>query len=501
MHVAIPRSERRRKRMAPNIAMVIFGGGIAIVMGYAAQAYFSDVKSTIGSYGILLAIIGLMIGIGVFLYGYRRSDFTLLEIIYPLTALYMLNYPIRGLFMLLLPHLANYVYSFPVTGAKTYISYALFLFDLGFLSFVLGYYWPGAKNVARMLPTLPWVNETRGFYGKGLAIYGIGLGAFVLLWVMGSALRFQWIEERRLTAAYNLLVLLSRLKLVGLYLVWVRALKRKKTLHLLPYIILIVELFSGVTTGSKQSIFQVIIALLFAYSYSNKKVTTRAIGLFGLFLLVFFPLVQTYRNVYKEEFGFRPDPRLSELVTLTDDVSQTFISQSSTSDTIVQVFNRANQLDYLAVITHRVPRYIGYTNTLWPAIITAFIPRFLWHEKTVLVLGRFMVSVILGSPSSTNAPVTNIGELYLNFGVIGVPIGMFILGILYQVIYAYFQRIVPLSSSIQGALYLAIFPSMLFLSTGIASFPASIARTTILMLVVLWLFFRQPRSYMRTKRS
>ncbi len=162
--------------------------------------------------------------------------------------------------------------------------------------------------------------------------------------------------------------------------------------------------------------------------------------------------------------------------------------------------NRANQLDYLAVIIHRVPQYIGYENTIWPNIVAGFVPRLLWPNKPALALGRYMVTVILGLQSSSNAPLTNIGELYLNFGTLGVLLGMFILGILFRMVYTFLHSVIS-SRIIQGLLYLSVFPSMLFLSTGIAAFPAGILRTMLLMLLILWLFFRQSKKRQLPKRN
>ncbi len=64
----------------------------------------------------------------------------------------------------------------------------------------------------------------------------------------------------------------------------------------------------------------------------------------------------------------------------------------------------------------------------------AFIPRFLWKEKPVIAqgvwfalrIGQAYVQEGVGANNSIN--MTSAGELYLNFGLLGVAIGMFLIG-------------------------------------------------------------------------
>lgn len=470
------------------IAIGSFAIAIALLIGKLFEGYFSGIHNLARAYSIPFALLGLIICMGVFFYGYRQGRIDLFEIVYPLSALYMLHYPIRALFMLGFPNLTRYLYRFPV-NSEIYLSHALLLFDIGFLAFVCGYFWSGGRDLAATIPKIPWIGNISGLFWKGVLVYGAGFAAFLILLASGSALRFQWVEGSRNTSFYNSLVFLSELRVVGLYLTWVAYLNQKKPNLFIPYLIVLIELLVGVAAGSKQALFQMMIALLFAYHYTNHRITAKAVLLLGTFLLVLFPLVQTYRDIYRHVLGFRPDPHLTEIYELRDDVSLSFSSELSFIGTVQQIMNRANQLDYLTTIVYRVPDYIDHQNTLWPTIISGFIPRMLWPDKPTLALGRYMVSVVLGSASRTNAPVTNIGEFYLNFGVMGVPIGMFILGAVYRIVYTYLH-LVTTSRLLTGMIYLWVFPSMLFLSTGLAAFPVSLARTMLVVLVILWLFFR-----------
>ena len=66
--------------------------------------------------------------------------------------------------------------------------------------------------------------------------------------------------------------------------------------------------------------------------------------------------------------------------------------------------------------------------------IVAPIPRILWPEKPNVRLGPYVGQDILGFNNNSGAPPSGIGELYLNFGTLGVAMGMLLLGMVLAVI-------------------------------------------------------------------
>ena len=93
-------------------------------------------------------------------------------------------------------------------------------------------------------------------------------------------------------------------------------------------------------------------------------------------------------------------------------------------------------LPIVAHIIHMAPDEINYqfgiTFIQW---VVFPIPRSFWPEKPVSV-GSWLSTEIYGF-SSTATPATAVGELYLNFGILGVFAGMAILGIIFRTIYQY----------------------------------------------------------------
>ena len=73
----------------------------------------------------------------------------------------------------------------------------------------------------------------------------------------------------------------------------------------------------------------------------------------------------------------------------------------------------------------------------WMLPFYPFVPRFLWPSKPVLnESGWFTVALRGGSgnPATIGSAtaVTYPGDLYLQFGLLGIPVGMFVLGIIAQ---------------------------------------------------------------------
>ncbi len=79
----------------------------------------------------------------------------------------------------------------------------------------------------------------------------------------------------------------------------------------------------------------------------------------------------------------------------------------------------------------------GLDNNIWKDLTTFFVPRVLWPGKPVASDARKYGDLYFDYGENSFA-ITPIGDLLRNFGVIGVPIGMFLLGILLRVLYRTF---------------------------------------------------------------
>ena len=74
---------------------------------------------------------------------------------------------------------------------------------------------------------------------------------------------------------------------------------------------------------------------------------------------------------------------------------------------------------------------LGGDEHWWMLPFYPFVPRFIWTSKPILNKGQ-RFSIATGSTASTSQAITIPGDLYLEFGFLGLAIGMFLSGMLGQ---------------------------------------------------------------------
>ena len=83
-----------------------------------------------------------------------------------------------------------------------------------------------------------------------------------------------------------------------------------------------------------------------------------------------------------------------------------------------------------AAIIEAVPDRLDYLyGTSYLTWIVAPIPRAIWPDKPIIRIGRVLGYAIFGTADTTGIPPGAVGELYLNFGWLGIPLGMLAFGL------------------------------------------------------------------------
>ena len=103
------------------------------------------------------------------------------------------------------------------------------------------------------------------------------------------------------------------------------------------------------------------------------------------------------------------------------------------------IVGSGNGIDFVrtAAIMERVPSVRPFQNgTTYAALITSVIPRGIWPEKPNPSMGVWIKGELFGQSVRKNGwPPGMIAEAYINFGIPGIPIVMFIFGGLLRVFY------------------------------------------------------------------
>jgi oligosaccharide repeat unit polymerase len=141
-----------------------------------------------------------------------------------------------------------------------------------------------------------------------------------------------------------------------------------------------------------------------------------------------------------------------------------------------------------AHIVDAVPRKLEYQyGESFIAWIFAPIPRTLWKEKPIVRVGPVLGERIFQREViRTGVPPGFIGELYWNFGIIGVPFGMFFLGFGLKTLYRSFcQHITQNRNALLIYIFIMIPFSLTLLSDDFSGVVLDIATSLIPLLLTL----------------
>jgi len=94
-----------------------------------------------------------------------------------------------------------------------------------------------------------------------------------------------------------------------------------------------------------------------------------------------------------------------------------------------------------AMLIDKVPNNYDYTyGSTYALWLIAPIPRSLWPEKPIVRIGGVLGAAVFGSDQRSGIPPGSVGEAYLNFGWVGIPIMMCILGCILKIFYNTFGK-------------------------------------------------------------
>tara|TARA_A100001388_G_C28764034_1_gene499568 strand:- start:226 stop:1722 length:1497 start_codon:yes stop_codon:yes gene_type:complete len=228
---------------------------------------------------------------------------------------------------------------------------------------------------------------------------------------------------------------------------------RKKANFLFKTILLIlclVPIYNEILTGLMTLPFLIAFYLYLLNFLYNKKFYFKQIFLISLIFILLNANKENYRKVIMYNYPI-PDNLTKNLQDKT--YFQRFIFSNKqafkkiwkksnkdviykySSTTLKRLFHSYNSL---IVITELTPEKVPYFNgKSYIPLLTKPIPRIIWAEKPKEEFGRYFgIAYKILNPNdkqtSWNTPVLN--EFYINFGQIGIIVGMFLMGCLFAII-------------------------------------------------------------------
>jgi hypothetical protein len=244
-------------------------------------------------------------------------------------------------------------------------------------------------------------------------------------------------------------------------------------------------LFTATTTFSDKSLLMTLIGIpIIARWYARRKVPWSLLLVLLLVLIfVVFPFYNTYRW---------SDPTMGQMnrMVATYETIRGWDSDLYLRFSLRMFTRRLAMVNSVAVVVRDVPRWVPYAkgDTIFLPVVMNFIPRVVWPDKPVSTLGRefgrlFRVTNMF--TKTTYIGPTIPGELYWNFDVPGVIIGMALLGLTMRFLYRRYGE-APTVDPVRQAIHIYLVIQVLHIG-DVAGGIVGVVRTLILLEALFWL--------------
>ena len=469
------------RKMNLLLPIVVLWGAIAILLG-GWLLFIEDFQNLYSDYYLLPWSIGAgIIILSPSAYLFYKKKFDLFHPLVYAAWSYIFPAFVIGAVFLSLGWSSPYFLLF-IDDPEYNLPLSLIYVSIGYLGMTIGYFLPVgriiAEKVEKGLPKWEW-NISRVWL-PGILLLLAGIGINILGFVQGL-LGFQRATE--INIFDGLLVFLVVLFGEGTILLWLAIFQTKNKTGIY-YIVLAFLLFliplRMAFLGSRGSLLMGVIPIMMAFQYSGRKLKRLHAVVFGLALVaaLFIGIIYgtTFRNLKGSETRANAGDYVGQVVATLDYLSTHDLNLILYQNALT-LAERIDNLSSLGVVVanyEKLAQYeagYGLENNITNDLYTSFIPRFVWADKPQTSDARAYSDLYFNYGDNSFA-ITPFGDLLRNFGPIGVPLGMLILGFYLRLIYsslidtpnpaiwkkmAYF----PLLSLVSfEAFYATIFPSI-----------------------------------------
>jgi hypothetical protein len=254
--------------------------------------------------------------------------------------------------------------------------------------------------------------------------------------------------------------------------------------RLLFWMIFISEVGWGFASGMKAFVLQPFILVAIVASLIERKFSKGWVAVALLGLIALYPLSNTYRRLAVGQRGLTSATAV--VSTSLKAISQTQRSEAGAQDWLQNGWRmsvrRMDMLTSVGLVLWLGPKapLLRGKERWWMLPYYPFIPRFIWHSKPILDKGR-RFSIATGSTSSSSLAITYPGDLYADYGLPGVVLGMFLLGVVSQ----------GLTNTVTGPLdkrrlfvYAAMFLTVTDIEIDAFSFWATVIKSFVMLSVI-----------------
>ncbi len=313
--------------------------------------------------------------------------------------------------------------------AVEYLPLTLFIAVLGHGALLVGYYGPWYGP--------PHARESRERIRSTMFLLAPGLVG-LLGYVSFASLKRVMAVTGRFSIVSSSLSQLSMLFLFAWALAWLLFLGKRKLngLKLVLFGVFIPGVLPIVygTMNDKSLTLTFMGIPIIAMWYGRRRIPWRTLLVLGLLaVFVVFPVYNTVRT-------FDPNMSNSQRLTMTYHSMSSWNSDSYMDRSVGSFKSRLALVNSMTVVVRDTGRWVPYEmgESIFLPTLTFLIPRVIWPDKPIFVHGRSFgekFRLIHPLDKRTNIASTIPGELYWNFDIPGVIIGMALWGLLLRWIY------------------------------------------------------------------
>ncbi|MDP2704154.1 MAG: O-antigen polymerase [bacterium] len=209
------------------------------------------------------------------------------------------------------------------------------------------------------------------------------------------------------------------------------------------WFVLILEVVSGFLTGNRLPVITAIMIYAVVRHYGYKKSWKHFFAVVAFNVIIIMPVSSLFE---------RPGDMLSALKTSRPD--QVILDSA---------IGRFSQNVVVSSVIEKTEHY-SYGKNLINFFVSLGPPRFIWKEKPIIsfqgnAFGR-EYGIIQAHDFNTNVGPTLVGDLYMNFGLLGILVGLFITGILCRLLFN-FLIVLPRGSPGGVMIYAVLWPDLI----------------------------------------
>ncbi len=440
-HISGRRYPEKERSFLPGIALM----ALSVVVGLLTILFTSDSVEGYPNLHLVPWLLGLGLLMAVpLVYLYYQGRFTFVDpLVFATLSYFFPAFVVGGLSFALgfsRPSFSSLIqdpqYTLPLT-----VSFVA----LGFAGLAAGYLLPvGAKLgswISNVLPKADYSPDSLILPGVLLLLSGVA--NTIVAFILG---RFGYQRANEFTSYDGLIFFTTLFWVQASVLLWSVIFRRRKWDVVIVPIVAVLA-FTSLTkflySGSRGNIIQIFLILTFSFILSGRRFSVKQGTIAGLLLAVGLTIGMiygtTFRNVKGNEETQSAEQYTENIFQAVDQVGRSDVFDTLTFGAV----NFAERIDVLSTLAVVVSNYeelapyeelYGLSDNIWVDLTTFMIPRVIWPDKPVVADPRKYSDLYFDYAGSSYA-ITPIGDLLRNFGVIGIPIGMFVLGMLLRLIY------------------------------------------------------------------